>query len=236
MCGRYTITIPANAAREDLGLTEMPEGYEPRYNVAPTQHVAVVANNGERKAEWMHWGLIPYWAKDASIASRLINARSETFTEKPAFKNALNKRRCLVLADGFYEWKKGAGPGGKSQPYYFKRADGKAFAFAGLWEFWRGPSGAPDGEEIRSCTIITTEANGLVKPVHERMPVMLSGDDLWTWLGEDLGDAAGPEELQAALLPLLRPYPEDAMVGYPVSTLVNRPGLDIPDLVAQVPA
>lgn len=234
MCGRYTFTIKAESAREDLGLTEMPADYQPRYNVAPTQPVAVVANTGERKAEWMHWGLIPFWAKDPSIGSRLINARAETITEKPAFKNAFNKRRCLVLADGFYEWKKGAGPNGRSQPYYFKRADGKPFAFAGLWEFWRDPAGAGKSEnadEIRSCTIITTEANDLVRGVHDRMPVMLSGDALWTWLGEDPAKSA-PEDLLA----LLRPYPAEVMVAHPVSSLVNRAGLDIPDLVAPVPA
>lgn len=234
MCGRYTITFKADAVREDLGLVQMPPDFEPRYNVAPTQPVAVVANTGERKAEWMHWGLIPFWAKDASIASRLINARAETITEKPAFKNAFNKRRCLILADGFYEWKKGAGPGGRSQPYYFKRADGKPFAFAGLWEFWRGQADGDksQAEEIRSCTIITTEANGLVKPVHDRMPVMLSGEDLWTWLGEDAAHPGESKELQA----LLRPYPAEQMTAYPVSPLVNRAGLDIPDLIVPVPA
>lgn len=223
MCGRYTITIDPETAREDLGLAQMPADYQPRYNVAPTQPVAVVANTGERKAEWMRWGLIPFWAKDPAIGSRLINARSETITEKPAFKNAFLKRRCLVLADGFYEWKKGAGAKGRAQPYYFKRADGKPFAFAGLWEFWR----SPEGEDVRSCTIITTEANGLVKPVHERMPVMLSGDALWAWLGEGQPDD---------LLELLKPYPEKEMASFPVSTLVNRPELDIPDLVMPIPA
>jgi putative SOS response-associated peptidase YedK len=169
----------------------------------------------------MRWGLIPFWAKDPSIGSRMINARAETLTEKPAFKNAFNKRRCLILADGFYEWKKGAGPKGRSQPYLFKRADGKPFAFAGLWEFWR----SPEGEEIRSCTIITTEANGLVQSVHERMPVMLNGDTGWQWIEEGQG---------GDLLNLLRPYPADAMTAYPVSAMVNRPELDIPDLVMPV--
>jgi len=221
MCGRYTITIDAESAREEFGLTQMPDDFHPRYNVAPTQPVAVVANNGERRAEWMRWGLIPFWAKDPTIGSRLINARSETLTEKPAFKNAFNKRRCLVLADGFYEWKKGAGPQGRSQPYLFKRADGKPFAFAGLWEFWR----SPEGEEVRSCTIITTEANEVVQPVHERMPVMLSGDALWEWLGE---------EPNKQLVELLRPYPAEAMTAHLVSPMVNRPELDIPDLVLPV--
>jgi putative SOS response-associated peptidase YedK len=221
MCGRFTITINPDTLQMDLGLAELPADYHARYNVAPTQPVAVVADAAGRKAEWMRWGLIPSWAKDPTIGSRLINARSETLNEKPAFKNAFNKRRCLVLADGFYEWQKGAGPKGRSQPYLFKLADGKPFAFAGLWEFWR----APEGEEVRTCTIITTSANDLVKPVHERMPVMLSGDDLWTWLSGDK-----PNDLLA----LLKPYPAEAMQRYPVSAQVNRPEVDTPDLVMPV--
>jgi len=221
MCGRYTITINADTVRQDLGLAEMPADYQPRYNVAPTQPVAVVADADERKAEWMRWGLIPYWAKDPTIGSRLINARSETIHEKPAFKNAFAKRRCLVLADGFYEWQKGAGPKGRSQPYFFRRKDGSPFAFAGLWEFWR----SPEGEEVRSCTIITCDANELVKPVHDRMPAMLSGDDLWQWLKQDRpGD----------LLGMLKPYPVDQMECYPVSAMVNRPEVETPELVRPV--
>lgn len=218
MCGRYTITISADRAREDLGIVQMPEDYQPRWNVAPTQPVAVVTNPVERAAEWMRWGLIPFWAKDPAIGSNLINARSETVSEKPAFKQAFLKRRCLILADGFYEWKKGAGPGGRSQPYYFHRKDEKAFAFAGLWEFWR----SPEGSEVHSCTIITCAANELVKPVHERMPVMLSGDSLWTWLS-----GGSPQETQS----MLKPYPAEQMAVFPVTGLVNRPGLDAPDLI-----
>jgi len=218
MCGRYTITISVDGAREDLGIVEMPEDYHPRYNVAPTQPVVVVTDPVLRKAEWMHWGLIPSWAKDPAIANRLINARSETIADKPAFKNAFARRRCLILADGFYEWKKGGGPKGASQPYYFKRSDSKPFAFAGLWEFWR----SQQGDDVRSCTIITCEANTVVKPVHERMPVMLSDHDMWDWLSSDK---------PADRLALLRPYSTDVMMAYPVSSLVNRPGLETPDLV-----
>jgi putative SOS response-associated peptidase YedK len=218
MCGRYTITISADGAREDLGIVQMPQDYQPRYNVAPTQPVAVVVNALERKAEWMRWGLIPFWAKDPSIGSRLINARSETVSEKPAFKNAFAKRRCLVLADGFYEWQKGSGPKGRSQPFYFCRADSKPFAFAGLWEFWR----SAEGDELRTCTIITCEANAVVRPVHERMPVMLSGESLWGWLSN---------QPTGELLGLLKPYPVDVMKAYPVSGMVNRPELDAPNLI-----
>jgi putative SOS response-associated peptidase YedK len=224
MCGRYTITISADTAREDLGIVSMPDDYQPRYNVAPTQPVAVVTDSVQRAAAWMHWGLIPFWAKDPSIASRLINARSETVMEKPAFKNAFHKRRCLILADGFYEWQKGSGPKGRSQPFYFKRNDEKAFAFAGLWEFWR----SPEGLEIRSCTILTCDANDLVRPVHPRMPVMLSGDDLWAWLSSDLK----PDELQS----LLRSYPPELMMAYPVSLQVNRPDPDSPELIKPLAA
>lgn len=218
MCGRYTITVSADTARQDLGVAGMPPDYQGRFNVAPTQPVAVVADASDRMAEWMRWGLIPFWAKDPTIGSRLINARSETINEKPAFKNAFAKRRCLVLADGFYEWQKGAGPRGRSQPFLFKREDDKPFAFAGLWEFWR----SPEGEEVRTCTIITTSANEIVRPVHERMPVMLSGDAMWAWLTKDQ-----PQDLMA----LLKPYPPEAMKSYPVSTMVNRTEIDSPELI-----
>jgi putative SOS response-associated peptidase YedK len=221
MCGRYTITIDAERVREDLGIVQMPADFTPRFNVAPTQPIAVVADANTRAAEWMRWGLIPSWAKDPTIGSKLINARAETVNEKPSFRAAFAKRRCLILADGFYEWQKGAGTKGRSQPYYFRREDGKPFAFAGLWEFWK----SPEGEPIRSATIITTAANDLVRPVHERMPVMLSGDALWGWL-----EGASESELMA----LLKPYPPEQMMRFPVSPLVNRPEYDRPDLIAQV--
>jgi putative SOS response-associated peptidase YedK len=225
MCGRYTITINPDAVQQELGLASMPEQFQPRYNAAPTQPVVVVADGEGRKAEMMRWGLIPSWAKDMEIGNRLINARSETITEKPSFRNAFNKRRCLVLADGFYEWQKNAGPKGHSQPYYFKLANNKPFAFAGLWEFWR----SPEGIEIRSCTIITCEANELVKPVHERMPVMLTGEAMWDWLG-----GGAPGGAPGDLLALLRPYAPEAMQRYPVASLVNRPETDSPELVLPV--
>lgn len=218
MCGRYTITLHPEAVRQGLELKEMPADWVPRYNVAPSQSIPVVTDAEERDVKMMRWGLIPYWAKDLTIGNRLINARAETISEKPSFRQAFAKRRCLVLADGFYEWQKGAGPKGKSQPFLFKLENGDPFAFAGLWEFWR----SPEGMEIRSCTIITTNANAVVAPVHDRMPVMLSGDDLWKWLSQDK-----PETLQS----LLGPYPAEKMVRFPVSTMVNSPELDRPELV-----
>jgi putative SOS response-associated peptidase YedK len=219
MCGRFTITLPADEVQEQLELGSMPENWRPRYNAAPTQPVAVVSNAQTRDVEWMRWGLIPSWAKDMEIGSRLINARSETVVEKPSFRQAFNRRRCILLADGFYEWQRLEGKKGPSTPYHFHRKDRAAFGLAGLWETWR----TPEGEEIRSCTILTTSANGVVAPVHDRMPVMLSGDAIWSWINE-----AKSEEHLA----LLKPYPEDWMDRYQVSRLVNDPGKETPVLVS----
>ena len=216
MCGRFTITLEAADLQLELGVSEVPADWLPRFNVAPTQPVGAVLDASARRVEWLRWGLIPSWAKDASIASKLINARSETLAEKPSFRQAFTKRRCLILADGFYEWQKSAK--GSSQPFYFQRIDKKPFAFAGLWEFWK----SPEGEPVRSCTIITCAANPLVAPVHERMPVMLSGEAAWQWL-----EPASPE----ALAGFLRPYPPELMTVRPVSRLVNDATRDSPDLV-----
>ena len=221
MCGRYTITLDPEAVRQGLELKEMPADWVPRYNVAPSQPVAVVTDPGARSVHWMKWGLIPFWAKDPAIGNKMINARSETLLEKPAFKAALARRRCLVIADGFYEWQKGAGPKGRAQPYLFRCSTGEPFAFAGLWEQWKSPG----GEEVQTCTIITCAANAVVAPVHERMPVMLSGDALWAWLADGKPDQ---------LVGLLRQFPAERMERYPVSTLVNRPEIDTPELVQRV--
>jgi putative SOS response-associated peptidase YedK len=221
MCGRFTITLEADAIRQGLGLKEMPQDWTQRYNVAPSQSIAVVDDAEERKIKWMKWGLIPSWAKDPTIGSKMINARSETIMEKPSFKGAFAKRRCLVVADGFYEWQKGAGPGGRAQPYLFKLEQGEPFTFAGLWEYWK----SPQGEEINSCTIITCAANACVSPVHERMPVLLSGDAMWDWL-----EIENPLHLMG----LLKPYPAEKMVRFPVSPQVNRTEFDSPELVTPV--
>jgi putative SOS response-associated peptidase YedK len=220
MCGRFTLKVDPGTLYEALELGEMPEKLEPRYNIAPSQPVAVITDPAARRVEWFRWGLIPSWAKEASIANKLINARAETVAEKPSFRSAFAQRRCLVLADGFFEWqKRSKAQGGGSQPYYFRLASGDPFAFAGLWELWRDP----EGEMVHSCTIVTCAANELVAPVHERMPVILNEEALWRWLEPD----ASKEALHA----LLHPYPEAGMVTYPVSSLVNSPQHDSPECV-----
>lgn len=218
MCGRFTLAIDAEELQEDFGLTAVPVEWSARYNLAPTQSVVVVASADLRQAEWMRWGLIPSWAKDMEIGSRMINARAETLLEKPSFKNAFLRRRCLILADGFYEWKKSIQGKLPSVPYYFQLKDGKPFAFAGLWEFWRSPEGA----EIRSCTIITCPPNELVADVHDRMPVILSRESMWNWL-----KPAPAEQLTA----FLRPFAASEMQTYPVSRSVNSPDHDGSDLI-----
>lgn len=213
MCGRYTLRTPVDTLVEEFGITGPLPEVPARYNVAPTQEVAsVLVEDDERHLEMLRWGLIPSWADDPGIGSRMINARSETAAEKPSFRGAFKKRRCLILADGFYEWQK-AGNGGK-QPYYIRMEDGSPFAFAGLWEVWD-----KHGEEIRSCTILTTEANGLVREIHHRMPVILPPENYDFWLDPDVRE-------REPLLDLLRPHPEDAMEAYPVSRFVNSPSND----------
>lgn len=192
---------------------------EPRYNIAPTQEVAAVrsaAGGPQRELVFFRWGLIPGWADDPGIGNRLINARAETAAEKPSFRSAFRQRRCLILADGFFEWQKLAG---RKQPHYFRLRDGQAFAFAGLWECWQG-----EGRPVESCTILTTQANELVRPLHERMPVILPPEDHGRWL--DLA-ATKPELLEG----LLRPYRSEDMVSYPVNLVVNNPRNNSPQCI-----
>jgi putative SOS response-associated peptidase YedK len=221
MCGRFTIMLMADEIQEQLDLGSVPADWRPRFNVAPTQPVGVVASAENRAVEWMRWGLIPSWAKNMEIGSHLINARSETVMEKPSFRAAFQRRRCFLLADGFYEWQKFPGEKTPSQPFHFHRKDRKVFGLAGLWEIWRDPQGS----DIRSCTILTTQANGIVSPVHDRMPVILSGEAMWQWIS-----AGRPEEHLA----LLRPYPDELMEAFPVGRMVNDPARDISDCVKAV--
>jgi len=206
MCGRYTLTAPVDRLVAELGLDEVRAELSQNFNVAPTQSVAaVLAEGGKRRLELLRWGLVPSWANDPEIGSRMINARSETAPEKPSFRSAFRRRRCLIPADGFYEWKRESG--GK-QPYYIHMNDGRPFAFAGLWESWHD-------DEVRSCAILTTQANALVGEVHERMPVILPAEDYEAWLD--------PEAEREELVSLLRPYPGDDLETFSVSRFVNSP-------------
>jgi putative SOS response-associated peptidase YedK len=222
MCGRFTLTVdPADLAEAFPEFT-FPGQLAPRYNIAPTQPVLALANDGTGKADFFVWGLIPSWAKDPAIGARLINARAETLSEKPSFRAAFKYRRCLIFANGFYEWQ--ARPGSKVKvPHFIHLKSGNPFAFAGLWEQWH----ASDGSQIKSATIITTAPNELMTPIHNRMPVILPQVSYARWLEPS---SRQPADLQA----LLASYPAEAMAAYPVSTLVNSPANDHPECL--VPA
>ncbi|PMB15265.1 SOS response-associated peptidase [Fischerella thermalis] len=211
MCGRFTLSVFPEVLTQIFEVEKIPD-FKPQYNIAPTQMVLVVLYNSEgnkREIQRLRWGLIPSWAKDQSMGAKLINARAETVAEKPAFRRAFKRQRCLVVADGFYEWQQ---QDGKKQPYYFRLSNGKPFGFAGLWEEWQ----SSEQERIKSCTILTTQANELLQMVHDRMPVILQQENYDLWLDPQVHDV---ELLQ----PLLRPYPSEAMTSYPVTTLVNNP-------------
>jgi putative SOS response-associated peptidase YedK len=209
MCGRYTLKTPVEELAEEFGFEASSVELPPNYNVAPTQEVAaILEEGGKRRLELLRWGLIPSWADDPSIGSRMINARSETAPEKPSFRRAFRERRCLIPADGFYEWQR---TNGAKQPYYIRMKEGRPFAFAGLWESWKDDG----GPEIRSCTILTTKPNALAAEIHDRMPVILPAGSYDAWLD--------PETGRDELYGLLAPYPEDEMEAYPVSRLVNSP-------------
>lgn len=219
MCGRFTLTQSASALAEFFHVQPM-QNLAAQYNIAPTQKVVTVLHNAEinqRELRQLRWGLIPSWGKEASIGTKLINARAETVAEKPVFRSAFKHRRCLVVADGFYEWQKQ--PGTK-QPFYFRLQDGKPFAFAGLWEKWI----SPEQEEITSCTILTTAANELLESIHDRMPVILDFKDYDLWLDPEV-------QSLPALQSLLSPYPATAMTAYPVSKLVNSPKHNSPECI-----
>lgn len=214
MCGRFTQTHSATELAAAFDLDEPPD-WQPRYNIAPTQSIPAIVEPHQFKR--LRWGLIPSWAKDLSIGSKLINARAETVSEKPSFRDAFKRRRCLIAADGYYEWKKQAG---KKQPFYFQLTDHQPFAFAGLWERWN----SPEGEALETCTIITTEANELAATVHDRMPVILTQEQYDRWLDPAFKDAQS----------LLHPYPSNAMQTYPVPLVVNSPAHDALDCITNL--
>jgi putative SOS response-associated peptidase YedK len=222
MCGRFTLTVDPGQLQEMFPWVEVPQEFNPRFNIAPTQPVAVVPNDGSNRLDFYNWGLIPFWAKDPEIGNRMINARSETLAEKPAFRGSYRYKRCLVLADGFYEWRQE--PGEKSKtPMYIQLKSKEPFAFAGLWDIWN----ASDGSEVRSCTIITTQPNSMMATIHNRMPVILKRDAYPEWL-------APGEKDRTSLDRFLMPYPSVAMMAVPVSKLVNNPKNDSPDCILPI--
>lgn len=219
MCGRYGLATE----RADLAArfeAVVLDAVGSRYNIAPTQPVLIARADRDqprRVVHHVHWGLIPRWSKDPSIGSRMINARGETAASKPAFRAAMKYRRCLIPASGFFEWKQGSKP---KQPYWFTLDSGEPMAFGGLYEHWAGPN----GEEMDSCTILTTTPNELLEPIHDRMPVIIAPDDYARWLDPDEQDGG-------AVSDLIRPYPSGEMDGYPVSTRVNSPKHDDAELI-----
>ena len=222
MCGRFTNKAKPEEIENEFKVGKInPKLFAtPRFNIAPTQIILVALElEGERIISNLKWGLIPSWAKDGSIGSKMINARAETLAEKPSFKNAFKSRRCIIPASGFYEWQKQAK--GAKQPFYFYLKDKDVFGFAGLYEEWLDKE---SGELVETCTIITTEANKVLEPIHERMPVILKPKDYDQWLDEKEKDT---DKLQK----LLAPYPSDEMASYQVSKAVNIPGNDSPDLI-----
>jgi putative SOS response-associated peptidase YedK len=217
MCGRFTLRTPSAALGEQFGGEPLPELHL-RYNIAPTQMVAIVRiapDTSVRQWQMVRWGLIPSWAKDASIGNRMINARAESVADKPSFRAAFRRRRCLIPADGYFEWQK---TGSAKQPYYIRLDDERPFAMAGLWERWLNPA---TNEPLESCTIITTQANPLTQPIHDRMPVILGMADYEMWLDPEMQN---PERLGI----LLRPFEGPSLRADPVETYVNSPRNDDP--------
>lgn len=218
MCGRFTLGTDASRIARDFGLAEVPE-LRPAWNIAPSQPIAAIrVEDGQRYCRALRWGLIPGWSKGPDKRFSMINARSETVADKPAYRGPLRHRRCLVPADGFYEWQT---RNGAKQPWYIYLRDHGPFAMAGLWDRWEGP----EGEVIESCTLLTTRANTLLEAVHDRMPVILAPDTWQRWLDPQLRDPG-------ALTSLLEPFPSNGMARHRVSTAVNRPANEGPELIA----
>ena len=207
MCGRFSIAKERDEIEDRFEIHIDPAMFTKNYNAAPSQILPIITNEKQEQASFHKWGLIPHWAKDETIGNKLINARGETIAEKPSFRDAAEKRRCLVITDGFYEWQRS---GGEKQPYHITLADESLFTFAGLWESWK----AEDGRDVRTFTIITTEPNELMKPIHNRMPVMLTPDNERVWISD--------ESLED-VMHLLQPYDEKEMNAYPVTKKVNSP-------------
>jgi len=222
MCGRYRLSKRKQLIEEYFEAANEVD-WEPRYNIAPSQNVGIIRQDPSRprrEFSQVRWGLIPYWAKEASIGNKMTNARSETVADRPAFREAFKNRRCLVPADGFYEW---ARTGKAKQPYHFGMQDDSLFAFAGIWDRWKDGSGNP----VETCSILTTTPNSLLAAVHDRMPVILERDDYELWLDP------GFKEIDA-LSEMLKPFDPALMKSYPVSTRVNAPKNDDPECAAEI--
>lgn len=221
MCGRFTLTLSAEQIEARFGVP-LPAQHKPRYNIAPTQEIlTLISDKQGRRVENLRWGLIPHWAKDPKIAQRLINARAETLFEKPSFRDAVKQRRCLIIADGFYEWRQTEK--GRKVPVYVRLKSKKPFGFAGLWERWK----SPEGQTIQTCTIITTEPNDLIKPIHSRMPVIVPRELEEFWLDPS-------PRARAELERVLRPYQAEEMELFEVSAAVSSPSTDGPECIAPV--
>lgn len=220
MCGRFSRKATLQAIVDEFEIDEVNGTFEPSYNVAPGQEIAVLLKDESRKLGLLKWGLIPSWSKDPKIGNRMINARAETLADKPSFKHPLRQKRCLIVADGFFEWRK---EGKQKIPMYIFLKDQKPFVFAGLWDTWT----SPEGKKISTCTIITTEPNEFMKKIHNRMPVILPKEYIDTWLDRSI-------ENEQQVLPLLKPYPEKEMDAYEVSRVVNSPKNNSPECIENI--
>ncbi|MFH1050217.1 MAG: SOS response-associated peptidase [bacterium] len=221
MCGRFALSAKTDEIEKLLPELYSNKKIKPSYNIAPTQEVAIVINKNPKEITFAHWGLIPSWAKDKSIGNKMINARAETLQEKATFKNLFSRKRCLIIADGFFEWKKVEGFKRKT-PYFIKMKTGEPFTFAGLWDTWKNP----ENEMVTSTVIITTEPNAIMQPIHNRMPVIILPEERKLWLTEDIGSSD--------LAVLLKPYTSDSMLAYQVSDAVNSPGNNSPLNIEQI--
>jgi putative SOS response-associated peptidase YedK len=219
MCARYSFfSVKLFQPEFDLD----PDGIEEHYNIAPTDVVPGIIETAQgRELQFFQWGLVPSWSKDPTVGQKLINARAETLCEKPSFRTAFKRRRCLLPADGFFEWK---GEKGNKQPYFIRMRSHKPFALAGLYEYWEGAEGA-----LVTCTIVTTEPNELLSTVHNRMPVIVAKDDYGTWLDPKV-------QTPEPLMPILAPYPSNELEMYPVTRRMSNPGYESPEIIEQVPS
>ncbi|RNB79041.1 SOS response-associated peptidase [Brevibacillus panacihumi] len=221
MCGRFTFVVSPDEIMERFELDSIPFDLPPRYNIAPGQNIpAIIEDKGQRRIGQLRWGLVPSWASDAKGGYKMINARAETLTEKPAFRRLFERKRCIIPADGFYEWQQR--PSGK-QPMRIMMRNGEPFAFAGLFDTWS----SPEGEKIHTCTIITTRPNEVLKDIHDRMPVILRQEDEEIWLDRERYDAS-------LLQSLLVPYDPDQMRAYPVPAMVGSPKNDMPECIQEI--